>query len=99
MCLACPENDTGLSLLSHGFAFTLSVLPGFVHLLSGSLALVPVAGSLVFSVQSLRDALDSGGSRGNAALLMAGPSVSESQRGQAARLLLTKARKLNSFSP
>lgn len=50
-----------------------------------SLALAPVAGSLVFSLQSLRDALDFGGSRGIAALLMAGPSVSESQRGQAAR--------------
>lgn len=68
-----------------GFAFTLSVLPGFVHLLAGSLALMLVAGSLVFIMWSLRDALDFGGSRGNAALLMAGPSVSESQKGQGAR--------------
>lgn len=56
-----------------------------MHLLAGSLALAPVAGSLVFGMRSLRDALDFGGSRGNAAHLMAGPSVSESQKGQAAR--------------
>lgn len=75
----------GCPFWAMGFAFTLSVLPGFVHLLAGSLALAPVAGSLVFSMRSLRDARDFGGSRGNAALFMAGPSLSESQKGQAAR--------------
>lgn len=80
-----PENDAGLSILSHGLCLHTFILAGSVHLLAGSLALAAVAGSLVCSVQSLRDALDLGGSRGNAALLMAGPSVSESQKGQAAR--------------
>lgn len=85
MCLPRPENDPGLPIRSHGLCLHTSILPGSVHLLAGSLALALVAGSLVCSVQSLRDALDFGGSRGKAALLMAGPSVSESQKGQAAR--------------
>lgn len=71
-----------------GFAFTLSFFPGFVHLLAGALAFGPgVAGSLVFGLLSVRDALDFGGSRGNSVLCRTGPSVCESEEGQAARAL------------
>lgn len=63
-----------------------SFFPGFMHLLAGILVFGPcVAGSLVFGMLSLGDALDFSGSRGNLVLCRIGPSVSESEKGQAAR--------------
>lgn len=83
-----------------GFAFALSFFPGFVHLLAGILAFGPgVAGSLVFGMLSLRDALDFSGSRGTLVLCRIGPSVSASrERASSQGPSFTKARKLNSFS-
>lgn len=78
----------GCPFRAMGFAFTLSFFLRFVHLLAGILAFGPcVAGSLVFGMLSLRDALDFDGSRGNLVLRRTGPSVSESEKGQAARAL------------
>lgn len=76
----------GCPFWAMGFAFTLSFFPGFVRLLAGILAFGPrVAGSLVFGMLSLRDALDFSGGRGNLVLCRTGPSMSESEKGQTAR--------------